>query len=94
MGTGAGRGACGDAHGKDPVDMRKGEAGRILTIMRNDIEGWHEIGKARLNGYGRAGICFERDQVSPKDKKSTEGDAIGDTLSGFSEVDDDEVMPF
>ena len=82
------------AFGKDPVDMRKGEAGRILTIMRNDIEGWHEIGKARLNGYGRAGICFERDQVSPKDEKSMEGDAIGDTLSGFSEVDDDEVMPF
>ena len=82
------------AFGKDPVDMRKGEAGRILTIMRNDIVGWHEIGKARLNGYGRAGICFERDQVSPKDEKSTEGDAIGDTSTGFHQVEADEIIPF
>ena len=89
------------AFGKDPVDMRKGEAGRILTIMRNDITGWHEIGKARLSGYGRAGICFERDQVSPNAKMgdtkvtpkvtfSTEGD----TQIGFDAVEDDEIIPF
>lgn len=82
------------AFGKDPVDMRKGEAGRILTIMRNDIEGWHEIGKARLNGYGRAGICFERDKVSPNDTQDAKGDAIGDTQSGFTEVGDELDIPF
>ena len=52
---------------KNKADMRKGEAARILTIMRNDIKGWHEIGKARLNGYGNSGICFERDKVSLDD---------------------------
>ena len=78
------------AFGKDPVDMRKGEAGRILTIMRNDIVGWHEIGKARLNGYGRAGICFERDKVTPSDGN----ESIGDTSTGFHQVEADEVIPF
>lgn len=85
------------AFGKDPVDMRKGEAGRILTIMRNDIVGWHEIGKARLNGYGRAGICFERDRVSPIAESVTQNDAIGDTKTGavgFEEVDDNIIIPF
>ena len=70
------------------------DAGRILTIMRNDITGWHEIGKARLSGYGRAGICFERDQVSPNDDSTAENTAIGDTLIGFGAVPDDEIIPF
>jgi len=77
--------------------MRKGEAARILTIMRNDIEGWHEIGKARLHGYGRAGICFERDPASPKVTESAPKSAKGDTTSGgvgFSEVDDNIIIPF
>ena len=82
------------AFGKDPVDMRKGEAGRILTIMRNDIVGWHEIGKARLNGYGRAGICFERDQVSPNEAEGGAKVTQGDTLTGFIEVEADEIIPF
>ena len=86
------------AFGKDPVDMRKGEAGRILTIMRNDITGWHEIGKARLSGYGRSGICFERDKVSPCDEKDgskvTPNERLGDTNSGFFEVEGDDVVPF
>ena len=82
------------AFGKDPVDMRKGEAGRILTIMRNDIVGWHEIGKARLNGYGRAGICFERDQVSPNEAEGGAKVTQGDTSTGFIEVEADEVIPF
>ena len=82
------------AFGKDPVDMRKGEAGRILTIMRNDIVGWHEIGKARLNGYGRAGICFERDQVSPNEAEGGEKVTQGDTSTGFIEVEADEIIPF
>lgn len=90
---------------KNPADMRKGEAARILTIMRNDIDGWHEIGKARLNGYGRAGICFERDQVSPNDTRevspkvteTTSNSTKGDTKSiapGFVGVDDNIIIPF
>lgn len=47
---------------KPPADLRRAEIGRILTIMRNDIKGWHEIGKARIGGYGNSSICFERDQ--------------------------------
>lgn len=90
---------------KDQADMRKGEAARILTIMRNDIDGWHEIGKARLNGYGRRGICFERDDVASKQwspvtqevsPKVTE-QAQGDTQSlpgGFQELDDNIIIPF
>lgn len=82
------------AFGKDPVDMRKGEAGRILTIMRNDIVGWHEIGKARLTGYGKRGICFERDQVSPNEDEGSTKVAVGGGKTGFVEVEDDEVIPF
>ena len=96
------------ALGKNAADMRKGEAGRILTIMRNDIEGWHEIGKARLNGYGRAGICFERDQVSPNDTQNVTLDTNyrvtlgqnqpeGDTevAPGWvKQVDDNVIIPF
>jgi predicted P-loop ATPase len=82
------------AFGKDPVDMRKGEAGRILTIMRNDIVGWHEIGKARLNGYGKRGICFERDEVSPNEDEGNAKVAVGGGKTGFVEVEDDEVVPF
>ena len=79
------------AFDKNPVDMRKGETSRILTIMRNDIRGWHEIGKARIHGYGNSGICFERD---------TEGDTVattlteGDTSTGFEVLPGDEVIPF
>ena len=93
------------ALGKNQADMRKGEAARILTIMRNDIKGWHEIGKARLNGYGRAGICFERDEtmspngpeVSPKVTETEPKTAKGDTQSlpiGFTELDDELTIPF
>ena len=82
---------------KNPADMRKGESNRIVTIMRNDIEGWHEIGKARLNGYGRRGICFERDQVSPKVTETEQKNTLGDTKSlpkGFEELDDNTIIPF
>ena len=94
---------------KNMADMRKGEAARILTIMRNDIKGWHEIGKARLNGYGRAGICFERDDIasknwapvasvaSPKvttdEAETTKGDANLEQV-GFTAVDDNTIIPF
>ena len=79
------------AFGKIAADMRKGEATRILTIMRNEIEGWHEIGKARMSGYGRAGICFERDPIGVTydvkgDTLKGDTDAIGDTLEGFEDV--------
>lgn len=89
------------ALGKDPADMRKGESNRIVTILRNDIEGWHEIGKARLNGYGRRGICFERDQapsnVTQEVTPNTQNDALGDTGTeqiGFESVDNNDIIPF
>ena len=81
------------AFDKNPADMRKGEASRIVTIMRNDIEGWHEIGKARLPGYGRGAVCFERDT----DAKGDKIDTIGDTFevgAGFEKVDDALDIPF
>ena len=81
--------------------MRKGESNRIVTILRNDIEGWHEIGKARLTGYGRRGICFERDQVSPNVTQEVspngQNDVLGDTKTdgtGFEVVDDNTIIPF
>ena len=81
------------AFDKNPADMRKGEASRIVTIMRNDIEGWSEIGKARLPGYGRGAVCFERDT----DAKGDKIDTIGDTFevgAGFEKVDDALDIPF
>ena len=81
------------AFDKNPADMRKGEASRIVTIMRNDIEGWSEIGKARLPGYGRGAVCFERDTDAKGDKNDTLGDTNdGDT--GFETVDDSIDIPF
>jgi hypothetical protein len=69
--------------------------------MRNDIKGWHEIGKARLSGYGRAGICFERDPVSPNVTQDTSpkvtDEVKGDTQTGqtgFEELDDNIIIPF
>ena len=92
------------ALGKNAADMRKGESNRIVTILRNDIDGWHEIGKARINGYGRRGICFERDdvlsdvpQASPKNSVGDTKTTLGDTNSvpsGFEEVDDNIIIPF
>jgi len=79
------------AFGRNPVDMRKGETSRILTIMRNDIKGWHEIGKARIHGYGNSGICFERDAEGDTETLSL---TEGDTSNGFVAVPDDEIIPF
>ena len=81
------------AFDKNPADMRKGEASRIVTIMRNDIEGWHEIGKARLPGYGRGAACFERDTDAKGDKIDTIGDTF-DVGAGFEKVDDALDIPF
>lgn len=69
--------------------------------MRNDVVGWHEIGKARMSGYGRAGICFERDEsgqgvtqeVSPKVSEEPKGDT-NEVDGVFTEVDDNIVIPF
>lgn len=90
-----------NALNKNAADMRKGESNRIVTIMRNDISGWHEIGKARLAGYGNRSVCFERDKdvtqdapkVSPKVTKQTAGDTEIEAV-GFTEVDDNIVIPF
>ena len=85
------------AFNKNAADMRKGEATRILTIMRNEIPGWHEVGKKRVPGYGNSSICFERDNMSsmmsPMTTNSTTAPSIGDTFGGFQEViDDDELL--
>ena len=74
---------------QDPVLQRRADINRMLTIMRNDIQGWHEVGKKRIEGYGRGSICFERDteelqSVSPSDIEST----------GFEPVGDTEMIPF
>lgn len=79
------------AFDRNPVDMRKGETSRILTIMRNDIKGWHEVGKARMSGYGNSGICFERDPIGDK---TTSDASEGDTKISFTAVPDDEIIPF
>lgn len=65
---------------RDPVDMKRAESSRILTILRHDVKGWHEIGKHRISGFGNSSICFEKD--------------LPDTISGFTEIDDDETIPF
>lgn len=48
---------------KQPADLKRAEISRILTIMRNDISGWKEIGPARLSGFGNRTICFERETL-------------------------------
>ena len=67
-----------NAFHKEGSDMKRAEGTRILTIMRNDIEGWHEIGKARCEGYGRSLICFERNTAG--------------TI--FEEIPEEETIPF
>lgn len=63
---------------KEPADMKRAESSRILTIMRNDIEGWHEVGKKRCGMYGNGASCFERDTAG----------------TGFEEVADEDTVPF
>ena len=74
-----------NAFEKSQPDMKRADSNRILTIMRNDIEGWHEIGKTRCNGYGRSLICFERDKADPDVELSG---------TGFEQLTDDVVIPF
>ena len=67
------------------VQQKRSDVNRMLTIMRNDIQGWHEIGKARIDGYGRGAICFERDTeqlqtVTPSVTNETGFEAVGDTI--------------
>jgi predicted P-loop ATPase len=69
---------------QDVVLQKRADVNRILTIMRNDITGWHEVGKKRIDGYGRGAICFERDTeelqtVTPSVTKGTGFEAVGDT---------------
>ena len=79
-----------NALGKNKTDMRKGEASRILTIMRNDIKGWHEVGKKRLSGYGKNSVCFERDAPQKGGTSSIEGG----TYEGYFEEVSKEEIPF
>lgn len=78
---------------QDGVQQKRSDVNRMLTILRNDIKGWHEVGKKRIDDYGRGAICFERDTenvteqlrtVSPNDIEST----------GFEPVGDNELIPF
>lgn len=69
---------------QDVVLQKRADVNRILTIMRNDITGWHEVGKKRIDGYGRGAICFERDTeelqtVTPSVTNGTGFEAVGDT---------------
>ena len=65
---------------QDPVLQRRADINRILTIMRHDIKCWHEIGKARIPGYGNNAVCFEREKI-PED-------------SGFTPIEDTLEIPF
>ena len=71
------------------VDQKRADVNRMLTIMRNDITGWHEVGKKRIDGYGRGAICFERDteQLQSVSPTVTHG-------TGFEPVGDTEMIPF
>lgn len=74
---------------QDVVLQKRADVNRILTIMRNDIEGWHEVGKKRIDDYGRGAICFERDteQLQTVTPTVTNG-------TGFESVGDTELIPF
>ena len=74
---------------QDVVLQKRADVNRILTIMRNDIEGWHEVGKKRIDDYGRGAICFERDteQLQTVTPSVTNG-------TGFESVGDTELIPF
>lgn len=69
-----------DAFNKDPADMKRADATRILTILRHDIHGWHEMeGRQRVDARSSPTLCFERDNK---------------LLPGFQELADDEEIPF
>ena len=74
---------------QDAVLQKRADVNRILTIMRNDISGWHEVGKKRIDDYGRGAICFERDteQLQTVTPTVTEN-------TGFEPVGDIETIPF
>ena len=70
---------------QDAVAQKRADVNRMLTIMRNDINGWHEVGKKRIDGYGRGAICFERDTeqlqtVTPSVTNGTGFEPVGDTI--------------
>lgn len=52
-----------EAFDKPKADLRRSEIGRILTIMRNDIHGWREVGKARCPDFGNNSFCFDRENA-------------------------------
>ena len=64
----------------------------MLTIMRHDIKGWHEIGKGRIDGYGRGAICFERDKSLSPSREKVSPSVTKNT--GFEPVGDTEEIPF
>ena len=70
---------------QDGVLQKRADVNRMLTILRNDIAGWHEVGKKRIDDYGRGAICFERDTeqlqtVTPSVTNGTGFEPVGDTI--------------
>ena len=80
-----------EGFGQDPVLQKRADINRMLTIMRHDITGWHEVGKSRIPGYGRGAICFERDKASPSEGKVSPSELKN---TGFEAVGDTEAVPF
>jgi hypothetical protein len=69
---------------QDGVLQKRADVNRMLTILRNDITGWHEAGKKRIDDHGRGAICFERDterlqEMSPSVTNGTGFEPVGDT---------------
>lgn len=77
---------------QDPVQQKRADINRMLTIMRHDITGWHEVGKARIEGYGRGAICFERDEMLSPNREILSPSVTKNT--GFEPVGDTEEIPF
>ena len=70
---------------QDSVMQKRADVNRMLTILRNDIKGWHEVGKKRIDDYGRGAICFERDteehqEVAPSVTNGTGFEPVGDNI--------------
>lgn len=75
------------------VQQKRADVNRILTILRNDITGWHEVGKKRIEGYGRGAICFERDTENVTEDVTLLSPSVTNG-TGFEPVGDNEMIPF
>lgn len=78
---------------QDVVLQKRADVNRMLTILRNDIKGWHEIGKKRIDGYGRGAICFERDTENDTEQAQSVTPSVTNGTA-FEPVGDTELIPF